>query len=61
KPPCIKISLRSRAAKRPVDVCAVAESFGGGGHRHAAGCEMEVDIDKARKIIVETLSQELEP
>ncbi|MFP4027170.1 MAG: DHH family phosphoesterase [Candidatus Brocadiia bacterium] len=61
KPPCIKISLRSRAARQPVDVCAVAESFGGGGHRHAAGCEMEVDIDEARKIIVETLSQELEP
>lgn len=35
--PVVRVSLRSRA---PVDVCAVAKTFGGGGHRRAAGCSL---------------------
>ncbi|MBI3292846.1 MAG: bifunctional oligoribonuclease/PAP phosphatase NrnA [Elusimicrobia bacterium] len=33
----VRVSLRSKA---PVDVCAVAKAFGGGGHRRAAGCSL---------------------
>ena len=39
-----KLSLRSR---RRVDVAAIAESMGGGGHHRASGCEFEGDLDEA--------------
>ncbi len=34
----VKVSLRAR---RGVDVCKVAQSFGGGGHKYAAGCKIK--------------------
>jgi phosphoesterase RecJ-like protein len=40
-----KISMRS---KGDVDVAAVAQTFGGGGHRKAAGCVMEGDINEVK-------------
>jgi phosphoesterase RecJ-like protein len=36
-----KVSLRSQGR---VDVAAVAEGFGGGGHRNAAGCTVQGDL-----------------
>ena len=54
----IKVSMRSRD---PVDVCAVARKFGGGGHVHAAGCEIEDTLENAREAIVKQLETQLDP
>lgn len=43
-----KISLRSQ---KDVDVSAIAESFGGGGHRKAAGCTIKGTLPEAKKKI----------
>jgi phosphoesterase RecJ-like protein len=56
---CIKASLRSRPSGNAVDVCAVAEAFGGGGHRHAAGCELSGPLCEARRAVVEMLRRQL--
>jgi len=48
----IKASMRSRA---PVDVCAVAQEFGGGGHARAAGCELPGGLGEARRVLVARL------
>ncbi len=51
----IKVSLRSRDE---VDVCEVADVFGGGGHTHAAGCEMEGSLqDVEQKVVAELMSR----
>jgi phosphoesterase RecJ-like protein len=47
-----KVSFRSRGR---VDVAALAESFGGGGHRNAAGClclgdAEQIERDLARRL-----------
>jgi phosphoesterase RecJ-like protein len=44
-----KVSLRS---KGDVDVAKVAEHFGGGGHRNAAGCRIEADLKSAKKALI---------
>ncbi|MGG1879280.1 bifunctional oligoribonuclease/PAP phosphatase NrnA [Paenibacillus cisolokensis] len=46
----VKVSLRS-AGK--VDVAALAQSFGGGGHVRAAGCRMEGNLEEVITRIVE--------
>ena len=51
-----KVSLRSRT---DFDVRAVAEGFGGGGHRAAAGIAFEGPIEDARKKVLELLTDEL--
>jgi len=53
----IDISLRSRDH---VDVCQVAGTFGGGGHRHAAGCEIVADLDEAQEMLVQTIRRQIE-
>jgi len=45
----IKVSLRSRER---VDVARIAEQFGGGGHKLAAGCVLDTDLEDARQRIV---------
>ena len=52
KPGRIRCSLRSRAEH---DVATVAREFGGGGHRNAAGCTLDMSIDEAEEIIVRRL------
>ena len=51
-----KISLRSRG---DVDVEVVARSFGGGGHRNAAGCKLTGDLDVVRSQIEDALAEAL--
>lgn len=51
-----KVSLRSRT---DFDVRAVAERFGGGGHRAAAGIAFEGPIAAARKAVLKVLVEEL--
>ncbi len=56
EPGVVRISLRSRGA---VDVCAIAEKFGGGGHKNAAGCTVTGELaeieDKVSAAVAEAL------
>ncbi len=53
-PNAYRVSLRS---KGDVNVAAVAERFGGGGHKNAAGCRVEGDWDlKEEEIVNEVLN-----
>jgi len=48
----IRVSLRS---KGKLDVASIASRFGGGGHRNAAGCTVEGDLETARKRVLGAL------
>lgn len=52
KPGRVRVSLRSRSQ---YDVAAVAREVGGGGHRNAAGCAFESDLEGALELIVPKL------
>lgn len=52
----VKVSLRS-AGK--VDVAALAQSFGGGGHVRAAGCRIEGELDEVISRVVEQVKSKL--
>ncbi|MBI1979735.1 MAG: bifunctional oligoribonuclease/PAP phosphatase NrnA [Elusimicrobia bacterium] len=45
----VKVSFRSR---RHVNVCALAERFGGGGHKYASGCEISGSLQNAMQSIL---------
>ena len=45
-----KASLRSMGR---ADVAALARTFGGGGHRQAAGCTLDGDLAEVKKILVD--------
>lgn len=51
-----KVSLRS---KHRLDVRAVCEKYGGGGHVRAAGCTINESLQKVRDIIINELRQAL--
>lgn len=55
----VKVSLRS---KRYVDVAKIAASFGGGGHKRAAGFSLPegTNIKKLEKKLIEMLTEEVE-
>ena len=44
-----KVNLRSQ---NEFNVAKVAKAFGGGGHRNAAGCMLDLSLNEAKKIIV---------
>ncbi|OGR83931.1 MAG: hypothetical protein A2902_02730 [Elusimicrobia bacterium RIFCSPLOWO2_01_FULL_64_13] len=48
-PGVVKASLRSR---RGVDVCRLAQKFGGGGHKYASGCKLETSLDRAGRLLL---------
>lgn len=52
-----RVSLRSKGG---VDIGAVAKSFGGGGHKNAAGCTVSGAIDALRKTFIEQLGRAIE-
>jgi phosphoesterase RecJ-like protein len=54
----VRVSLRSRG---DLDVQSVARSFGGGGHRNAAGCSVEGTLEHARSVVLTTLLPLVEP
>jgi phosphoesterase RecJ-like protein len=56
-PQTYRTSLRS---KGDVNVARVAEIFGGGGHRNAAGCTLTGPWDETEKKIVELLCDAVE-
>ena len=51
----IKCSLRSRGA---VDVCKIAQKFGGGGHKMAAGVHLPGHLENAKQIIFEQVKEQ---
>lgn len=55
-PPKIRISLRSREG---VNVAEIAQRFGGGGHRMAAGCTLALPLDEAKRTVVAALTAAL--
>ncbi|MCA1849717.1 MAG: bifunctional oligoribonuclease/PAP phosphatase NrnA [Acidobacteria bacterium] len=56
-PGVYRTSLRS---KGDVNVARIAEKFGGGGHRNAAGCTLHGDWDEAERTIVGLLQEAVE-
>ncbi len=60
EPNVTKISFRSKpaapgVAEGFVDVNALAHNFGGGGHVHAAGARLKVNLDEARELVLEAV------
>ncbi|MEP9411674.1 MAG: bifunctional oligoribonuclease/PAP phosphatase NrnA [Candidatus Brocadia sp.] len=53
---CIKVSFRSR---NEFNVNDIAKKFGGGGHKYAAGCEIQGSIADVQQIILEELERAL--
>ena len=51
-----RVSLRSKGT---INVAKIAEGFGGGGHKNAAGCRVEGDWDVLEEKIVDALSREV--
>jgi phosphoesterase RecJ-like protein len=47
----VKVSFRSRS----LDVARIAERFGGGGHRLAAGATLQASLDEARARVLEAV------
>jgi phosphoesterase RecJ-like protein len=56
-PGVYRTSLRS---KGEVNVARIAERFGGGGHRNAAGCTLTGDLHEAERAITELLAEAVE-
>ena len=52
-----RVSFRSRGN---VDVSAIAQRFGGGGHKNAAGCAIEGDQSAVRERIAAEVAQAVE-
>jgi len=53
----VKASLRSRS---PIDVSRVAEQFGGGGHRQAAGAMLPGPLDDVRTKVLAAMKENLD-
>ena len=53
----IKVGLR---AKTYGDVSAIAQTFGGGGHRKAAGCTLNTTLEEAKRLISSAIISHLE-
>lgn len=56
EPQKYRVSLRS---KGDVDVAKIAEGFGGGGHKNAAGCAVEGSWDEAENLLVSSVRKVL--
>ncbi len=52
EPDVYRVSLRSKGKS---NVAKVAETFGGGGHRNAAGCRIEGDFEVVKQRVIEGL------
>jgi phosphoesterase RecJ-like protein len=51
-----KVNLRSQ---NEYDVAKVARLFGGGGHRNAAGCTLDHDLEMTKRIILDQIRKTL--
>lgn len=55
KPGRFRVSVRSRDER--IDVSQIAEEFGGGGHRMAAGFWVDGDLEHAKQRVLETVKR----
>jgi phosphoesterase RecJ-like protein len=53
----VKVSLRSR---QRIDVGRIAEQFGGGGHRLASGCTLDLPLEEARRQVLAAVAAALD-
>ncbi len=51
-----KVSLRSQNS---FDVSSLARTFGGGGHRNAAGCTVNQDLNSTKDLILKKIEEQL--
>ncbi|HEX8949722.1 MAG TPA: bifunctional oligoribonuclease/PAP phosphatase NrnA [Dissulfurispiraceae bacterium] len=51
-----KVSLRSKGA---INVARIAEAFGGGGHKNAAGCNIKADLGTAEAEVLKRIREQL--
>ena len=58
EPNAYRVSLALE--RRALNVAKVAEKFGGGGHRNAAGCRVTGDWDECENELVSTLIEAIE-
>lgn len=56
EPNWVKVSLRSRNG---FDVNTIAKKFGGGGHKYAAGCEIQGNIEQVQQLILKEIEKAL--
>ncbi len=52
----VKVSLRSRGT---VDVRKIAQTYGGGGHKVAAGVNLPGPFENAKQIVLNALAEQL--
>ncbi len=56
-----RLSLRSKGPKARVNVAAIAERLGGGGHENAAGCTLDGPLAAAEQVILSAMREALRP
>ncbi|MCA9294579.1 MAG: DHH family phosphoesterase [Phycisphaerales bacterium] len=54
-----RISMRSKAGDHPVDVNMIAHSFGGGGHKHAAGARVAKPASDVLPLLIKAIESAL--
>lgn len=52
-----RVSLRS---KSKIDVRLIAEKFGGGGHIRAAGCTIEGEYEKIKRVLIDEIKKQMD-
>lgn len=52
----LSITFRSKGS---IDVSSIAQKFGGGGHKNAAGCRMKISIDEAKNKILPEIKRHI--
>lgn len=57
--PVTKASFRSKTTSSTIDVNLVAQTFGGGGHKQAAGARIKTDPLTAKKLAIEAMRKAL--
>jgi phosphoesterase RecJ-like protein len=57
--PIIKISMRAKSEPMPVDVNAIASTFGGGGHVRAAGAKVTMSMEETKEAITRLVQAQL--
>jgi len=56
----VKVSMRSKSGGLDIDVNGIAQGFGGGGHRHAAGAKLRCGLDEALAAVRSSVGRAIE-
>jgi bifunctional oligoribonuclease and PAP phosphatase NrnA len=54
----IRVSMRSK--DKQLDVCLIAQEFGGGGHALAAGIRMKGPLEEAKQLVLDAIRRRIE-